>query len=219
MPECRWHRDDCRHYPEKCDLCFTEEQCYRPVNERKTGIRKKADRPGRRNGAAFEYKNHKRNQAVLKSTESFMTPNSGALPWSKGDEQIKGLLRAMEELKTRTGTKAAGEKSFTIKKEWLTKLNREAKAENMEFWYLKFSFHEDDSDIYCITEQDMVMSMIKTMAEDRRNLISEKLSKESLLKECEFLKAELIAKAAEAEMYRAKLRECSGKDIFGRDHG
>ena len=97
-----------------------------------------------------------------------MTLNSGATTKEKGDEQIRGIIRIMEELKTKTSYKAPGTKTFTIQKKWLNKLNVEAKAENMEFWYLKFCFYESDEEIYCIVEQDVLASMVKTMIEDRR---------------------------------------------------
>ena len=55
----------------------------------------------------------------------------------------------------------------------MDKLHSEALNENMEFWYLKFAFDEDEAihsggNIYIVTEQDMIMSMVKTMITDRK---------------------------------------------------
>ena len=121
-----------------------------------------------RMGARFEKENHEANQKLL--TTSNQTPNSGAGK-IKGDEQISGLIHVMEELKTRIKPKIAkGSETFTIRKEWLDKLNQEAAAENKEFWYLKFRFNETESDTYIVVGQDMIMSMVKTMAEDRKKV-------------------------------------------------
>lgn len=86
----------------------------------------------------------------------------------KGDQEIQGIIEIMEELKTRVKEQPPGKESFTIKREWLTKLNREAKEARKEFWYLKFSFHEHMQDTYIIVEEETVMSMVKTMVEDRK---------------------------------------------------
>ena len=114
----------------------------------------------------FETKNHEANQKLL--TTSNLTPNSGA-GYIKGDEQITGLVRIMEELKTHVKPKIArGDKTFTIHKEWLEKLNKEAPLENMEFWYLKFRFLETDADTYITINEPVLMAMVKTMVEDRK---------------------------------------------------
>lgn len=151
-------------YPAKCALC-PDRAYYSPekIRTKKTYTGKKSNRQG----ARFEAKNHEANQELLASSK--LTPNSGAGK-IKGDEQITGLIRVMEELKTHVKPKTArGEKTFTIHKEWLKKLDTEAQAENMEFWYLKFRFLETDTDTYIVLNENVVMSMIATLVEDRRN--------------------------------------------------
>ena len=151
-------------YPAKCALC-PDRAYYSPekIRTKKTYTGKKSNRQG----ARFEAKNHETNQELLASSK--LTPNSGAGK-IKGDEQITGLIRVMEELKTHVKPKTArGEKTFTIHKEWLEKLDTEAQAENMEFWYLKFRFLETDTDTYIVLNENVVMSMIATLVEDRRN--------------------------------------------------
>lgn len=150
-------------YPKRCELClnqayFSAEKIY--VRKPYTG--KKSNRQG----ARFENKNHEANQELL--TSSKLTPNSGA-GFVKGDEQITGLIRIMEELKTHVKPRLSrGDKTFTIHKEWFEKLNQEAPLENMEFWYLKFKFLETDPDTYIAVNEPIIMAMVKTMAEDRR---------------------------------------------------
>ena len=169
MPECEWGAEDCKFIGERCDRCFTTLQQYVPLKRKVYKIAKHAQKADKRGGSNFEFRNHKNNQKMLKDdVVSNMTLNSGATAKEKGDEQIRGIIRIMEELKTKTAYKAPGAKTFTIQKKWLNKLNREAKAENMEFWYLKFCFYESDEEIYCITEQDVISSMVNTMIADRR---------------------------------------------------
>ena len=150
-------------YPAKCAIC-PDRAYFSPIKTRvkKTYTGKKSNRMG----AKFEAKNHEANEKLL--TSSNLTPNSGAGK-IKGDEQITGLVRIMEELKTHIKPKTArGDKTFTIHKEWLKKLDKEAPSENMEFWYLKFKFLETDPDTYIAINEEILMSMVKTLVEDRR---------------------------------------------------
>ena len=201
---CEWNRADCKYEgSSKCISCLLDSQNYSPaeIKQRKSlaRVQQKADK---RMGSDFEYKNHKNNQALLKSdVTSSMTLNSGATVLQKGDEQITGIIRIMEELKTKVTEQAPGKKTFTIQEKWLSKLHNEAIKENMEFWYLKFSFHEDDNNIYCITEQDIIMSMVKTMVEDRRMAKKAKFEIDLANKKAEQLKAENSALLAKLDYY------------------
>lgn len=164
MSKCEWGYGDCRYEGIKCNNCYTPDSCYSP---KKQEAPTKNTKIGKRMGAKFEYQNHKSNQEVLNTGFSMMTPNSGATNLYKGDEQIKGLVRVMEELKTGIIKKAPGKETFTIKKQWLQKLKIEALAEDQEFYYLKFRFHEDDEMTYCIVEAEQIMSYIYTLKKDR----------------------------------------------------
>jgi len=182
-------------YPAKCALC-PDQSYYSPekIRVRKTYTGKKSNRQG----AQFETKNHEANQALL--TSSKLTPNSGA-GRIKGDEQITGLVRIMEELKTHIKPKIArGDKTFTIHKEWFTKLDLEAPDENMEFWYLKFRFLETDPDTYIAINEDILMAMVKTLIEDRRKA---KLAQQAI--DLANAKADRIK--AENILLEAKVRE------------
>jgi hypothetical protein len=145
---------------------------YKPaVMKKRSVLRKHANKADGRAGSTFELRNQKINQQALDSVCD-MTLNSGATVREKGDAQIKGLLSIMEEYKTRTKVQAPGKKTFTIQKEWLDKLEREARAENKEFFDLRFSFHEDDKQAYVILPEEEFISWIKTLNEDRKKSLS-----------------------------------------------
>ena len=127
---CKWNHCDCKNENNKCYLCFLEDQYY--VSNIKVKTPRKAKETGRK-GSKFEAINSNTNNTILLGG-STPTPNSGAGK-IKGDEQIHGLIEIMEELKEQNSTTSRGAKTFTIHKEWLDKLNREAQAENKEFWY------------------------------------------------------------------------------------
>ena len=208
MAGCAWGHEDCRFEgSEKCDTCFSDSFHYsRPRARKKATLARHQQKKDSRLGSGFEYRNHKANETALADTVvSRMTVNSGATVLEKGDEQIRGLVNAMEELKTRTTEQAPGRKTFTIQKQWLDKLHNEAMKENMEFWYLKFSFFESDNDVYCITEQDIIMSMIRTMKEDR--LRTKKAAKEIDVANRMRAKAEaeLLCAKKEIELLRAQI--------------
>jgi hypothetical protein len=151
--------------PQRCQLCINQAY-YIPYKFKKPLMPRNNNKKSRRLGSTFEAKNHENNTKIL--TSSNMTPNSGA-GRIKGDEQITGLLRTMEELKTQVVPRESrGSKTFTIRKEWFEKLDREAPLENMEFWYLKFRFLEDDKDTYFAMNEEILMAMVKTLIEDRK---------------------------------------------------
>lgn len=74
----------------------------------------------------------------------------------------------MQEVKTQEITRAKGHSQFTIKREWLDKLEQEAPAEKMDFWYLNFSFKDNDQQMYTIIDSRQMQDMVATMVEDRK---------------------------------------------------
>ena len=182
-------------YPAKCAIC-PDQAYYSPekIRIRKPYVGKNSNRQG----ARFEKRNHESNEKLL--TSSSLTPNSGAGK-IKGDEQITGLVRIMEELKTRVKPKLSrGDKTFTIHKEWFQKLDVEASAEGMEFWYLKFKFLETDPDTYIAINEEILMAMVKTLVEDRRKT---KLAQQAI----DLANARADTIRAENILLEAKLRE------------
>ena len=87
----------------------------------------------------------------------------------------------------------------------------------MEFWYLKFSFFEADQDVYAIVEQDTVMSMVKTMVDDRRNIQRERSRADVENKRRELAETKLLEAQAEIALLKAQLKQTQGeheKDPF-----
>lgn len=210
MP-CEYGYTDCINQDIKCSTCFINGQNYEPIKvKRKTTLAKKRQKQDKRSGSRFEYVNHKNNSNLLKDDVlSSMTLNSGAALHQKGDEQISGIINIMEELKTQMPDRAKGTKTFTIKREWLDKLNKEAKMENKEFWYLKFSFSEDEanhssSNIFVITEQDIIMSMVKTMVEDRKKAKKAQIQIDIANKKAALIEAENIRLKAEIDLLKVQ---------------
>ena len=220
MP-CEYGYTDCVNQDIKCSTCFIDGQNYEPIKIKKiTTLAKKRQKQDKRSGSRFEYINHKNNSNLLKNDAlSSMTLNSGATALQKGDEQISGIINIMEELKTQMPDRAKGTKTFTIKREWLDKLNKEAKRENKEFWYLKFSFNEDEanhssSNIFVITEQDIIMSMIKTMVEDRKVAKNAEDKINLANKKAAFIETENIKLKAEIDLLKAQIDLLSNKSQY-----
>lgn len=129
----------------------------------------RAQKKSGRMGAKFEEENHRNNEAMLGRGSCFLTPNSGAGEKYKGDEWISGFCTVMQELKTNVKPKISrGSKTYTCKREELEKVRREGKEANVEFAYLKFRFLESDSETYSIISDEVMDSVIATLAEDRK---------------------------------------------------
>ena len=111
----------------------------------------------------------------------------------------------MEELKTQEVERARGHSQFTIKREWLDKLDREAPPENMEFWYLKFAFKDTDDKSYVVIDTQQIMDMVTTIVHDRK-LANEADSKvEVANKRLEYVNAEMSHILAEEYMKDKKI--------------
>ena len=207
---CEWGYTDCQNCDIKCHLCFSEGQHYLAP---KVKLPKRAKQTGRA-GSLFEAKNSNQNNAILLEG-SQLTPNSGA-GVIKGDEKIKGYMRITEELKEQNARTTRGEKTFTIHKEWLEKLKRESLAENQEFWYLKFVFGQEDvihtKDYYVILENDILMSMVKTMWEDRKTAKKAQNQIDIAQKRKELVEAENIVLRTKIELLEAQLKAYSLDD-------
>jgi hypothetical protein len=204
--ECKWGHTDCSTSQNKCWMCIGPDQYYKPKKAKKHSLAKKQPRVTARKGSKFEYNNHQANEDLFSGTTSRMTPNSGA-GCIKGDEEISGLLRGIEELKTSNKITSRGKKSFSIQKIWLDKLKKESSRAGKEFWYLKFCFGEDERDWYCILESDMIMSMIYTMAEDRKKVLLAEAKAATAEKRRQLTEAENTMLLAKIELLEAQLKE------------
>lgn len=164
---CEFEYTDCKNEDKRCDLCFNASN-YVPMKPKFNGLRKRnTEKPTGRMGELFERNNNKAVKNNINSVTTSMTPNSGAGK-VKGDQQIVGLVRIMEELKTQDPHRARGHSQFTIQRKWLDKLDREAPVENMEFWYLKFAFCDTDEQSYVVIDSAQMNDMIATIVHDRK---------------------------------------------------
>ena len=164
---CEFGYIDCKNENKRCDLCFNG-QHYVAAKPKSNGLRKRnTEKPTGRMGEVFERNNNKAVKNNINSVITSMTPNSGAGK-VKGDQQIVGLIRIMEELKTQDPNRARGHNQFTIQRKWLDKLDREAPMENMEFWYLKFAFCDTDDQSYVVIDSAQMNDMIATIVHDRK---------------------------------------------------
>ncbi len=191
----------CSKFPDSCDLCV-DLSLYIPSKIKKVPSLRRYKKSNRM-GADFEERiNYETNQKL--SASSGLTPNSGAGN-IKGDIEISGCIDIALELKTKIKPKKSrGSLSFTIQKEWLNKLRTESIQANKEFWFLVFSFLENEKDTYAILEYDQVSDMIATMARDR--IAYNKMKKEisQLRNEISLLNTQLVAKDKEISNMREK---------------
>lgn len=165
---CEYEYFDCKHIGGKqCNTCLDGSR-YIQKKIKQQGIKKTYAKESKRMGSTFELNNHKNVKKMIDSVVSTdMTPNSGAGK-VKGDQEITGIINISEELKTQEVERARGHSQFTIKKEWLDKLDRESKSANREFWYLKFAFKNTDSNHYVVIDAEQMHDMIATIIHDRK---------------------------------------------------
>ena len=163
---CPYGFDDCQNQ-DQCILCFDGNKYVAP-KKKQQGLKKNYNKKTKRMGAVSENIAQQQNQATIDSVcSSRLNVNSGA-GQEKGDAWITGLVEISQEVKTQLATRAKGCKSFSIQKEWLEKLNRESKKANKEFWWLVFSFKEDDEQQYVVAESQVFQDMIATLVHDRK---------------------------------------------------
>ena len=199
-------RLDCKNYDtDKCLMCINGSK-YVQEKKKTYGLKKNYNKVTNRMGSKAEIINHESNTATITSS---MTPNSGAGK-IKGDEQIVGLVNIMQEVKTQEVIRARGHSQFTIKREWLDKLAEEAPAENMDFWYLIFSFKNTDEQQYVVIDKQQMNDMIATMTEDRRVAKEAHRRIDLADKKRIYAEAENLKLQAEIDMLKAELKLLRG---------
>lgn len=211
-------RADCKFLDSgRCDTCINfsryEQKQIKKPKKLKSRNTNKAD--GRK-GSNAEKINHDKNVIKLKEITSNMTVNSGATRREKGDENISGYYRVAQEIKTQDKNRAKGTNTFTIHREWLTKLCRESQQNNQEAWYLVFSFHENEAanesefdhpegNLFAIVEAEMLLNMVATISEDRYRADLAAMGNDIAHKENEVLNAEISKLRAENELFKSKI--------------
>ena len=163
---CEFGYTDCTNC-NQCHLCFNGSK-YKPAKKKQQGLNKNFNKQSNRMGAQSETKVQKTNQATIDNVvSSRLTTNSGAGS-EKGDAWITGLVEIAQEVKTQLPNRAKGCKNFTIQREWLEKLDRESKAAFKEFWWLTFSFKEDDEQLYVVADNKIFQDMVANLVADRK---------------------------------------------------
>lgn len=199
---------DCKNYDsDKCLMCVNGSK-YIQEKRKQYGIKKNYNKVTNRMGSKAEMINHESNKATISTS---MTPNSGAGK-VKGDEQIIGLVNIMQEVKTQEVVRAKGHSQFTIKREWLDKLAEEAPAENMDFWYLVFSFKNTDEQQYVVIDKQQMNDMVATITEDRKRAKEAQRHIDLANKKRIYTEAENVKLQAEIDMLKAEIKLLKGDD-------
>ncbi len=206
MSECKWSNTLCLNAEEKCHICSSRDYYYVPDKRYKPKNFSSAAKKNKRRGSEYEYDNHIKNQDLFQGVTSRMTPNSGA-GQIKGDEEISGIISILEELKQQDKKLSRGSKSFSVQKQWLDKLKSEALDAHKEFWYLKFSFGQETKETYVILEDDMVMSLVSTIIEDRKTAKKAERKIDIANKEKRLIELENLKLQAEIDLLKARLTE------------
>lgn len=133
------------------------------------------------------------------------------------DEQILGLVNIMQEVKTQEVIRARGHSQFTIKKEWLDKLVKEAPAENMDFWYLVFSFKNTDEQQYVVIDKQQMNDIVATMTEDRKTAKEAQRRINLADKKRIFTETENLKLQAEIDMLKAELEVLKNDDTTNKN--
>ena len=163
---CPYGKEGCQN-TDQCLLCFNGNKYVAP-KKKQQGLQKNYNKKTKRIGAVSENITQQQNQATIDNVcSSRLTVNSGA-GQEKGDAWITGLVEIAQEVKTQLPERAKGCKNFTISREWLEKLNRESKAAMKEFWWLVFSFKEDDEQQYVVAETQVFQDMVANLVHDRK---------------------------------------------------
>lgn len=206
---CEYGKNDCEYEgTDKCIVCVDSFHFMKKKIKNKYPTKRIKTKETKRQGAISEVKSFNQMDEAF-NTNVTGTPNSGA-GRIKGDEQIRGIINVMTELKTTTKKnegRQPGKESFSIKREWLEKLDREAKAEEMEFFYLKFSFKESDDKFYAVTDVDLLIDMIVTMKEDRIKARTAQNKINIAEKQTSLIKAENIKLLSEIDYLKAKIKD------------
>lgn len=153
------------------NYCLNNKNCYRCIEQNM--LKLKGQRQSKKLSVpkAFNETNSKESWKELEKEVADKISNipiiknakrtiaSGALPFLKGD--IDDLILHIE-CKERTGNELkTGDKSISIRKEWLIKAKNECKYTKKEMC-LAFRF-KNDKDIYCIMEFNDIVNLVTTM--------------------------------------------------------
>lgn len=95
------------------------------------------------------YYSKKQENSVAKATGGATVKNSGATMWQKGDVNVSDVSMLIE-----CKTCVEPKKSFSIKKEWITKNRDECHFMRKDHSVISFNFGDDDGNFYILEEHD-----------------------------------------------------------------
>lgn len=95
------------------------------------------------------YYSKRQETGVAKATGGTTVKNSGATMWQKGDVDVKDVSMLIE-----CKTCVEPKKSFSIKKEWITKNRDECHFMRKDHSVISFNFGDDDGNFYILEEHD-----------------------------------------------------------------
>lgn len=156
--------DECANANKSCFQCFNY-KFYKAHKEKKGISSKSVPKKEVKEGMDFENRGTKKYNNTVKFAKDAARRqlNSGALHFALGDMITEEELTAsLSEFKERGSVNARGEKTISIKKEWLDKLKEEAKLMNRDYYFLPFSYKGSDTD-YVAMEYDILLSYIQTI--------------------------------------------------------
>lgn len=158
------YEQECVNHKKACFKCFGFNYYQQP--KEKKGLKPKSDTKKEvKEGMDFENRGTRNyNQAVRQSkAAAHRQIASGALHFALGDMITEEELTAsLAEFKERGSKDAKGAKTITIKKEWLDKLQEEARQMNRDYYFLPFTFKGSDTD-YVAMDFNILLSYIQTI--------------------------------------------------------
>lgn len=158
------YEQECANVGKSCNKCFNY-SFYKAQKEKKCLKPKSTNNKEKKEGMDFENRGTRNyNQSVRKAKDvARRTLASGALHFDLGDMVTEEELTAsLAEFKERGSKDARGAKTISIKKEWLDKLEEEARKMGKSYYFLPFSFKGSDTD-YVAMDYNILLSYIQTI--------------------------------------------------------
>jgi hypothetical protein len=155
---------ECSNAEKSCFKCFNY-SLFKVHKEKKGLNAKSANRKEVKEGMDFENRGTSRYNQVIKQSKDVARRQiaSGALHFALGDMITEEELTAsLAEFKERGSKDARGAKTISIKKEWLDKLEDEARQMGKTYYFLPFSFKGSNKD-YVALDYDILLSYIQTI--------------------------------------------------------
>lgn len=158
------YESECSNVGKACFKCFGFAM-YKPIKQ-KQGLRAKSVPTKEvKQGMDFENRGTKKYNNAVKQAKDIARRQiaSGALAHALGDMITEEKLTAsLSEFKERGTVNAKGEKQISIKREWLEKLEWEARQMNRDYYFLPFTFKGSDKD-YVAMDFEILLSYIQNI--------------------------------------------------------